>query len=203
MSAITPVLAVTFDDSWVRDLTSDAQHTHWLQAPMKAYTILGIVVLALIAVYSWWLARSRSDRAMMAAVAWLGFGTIISVLAAYVLKDIFKEQRPCLTMHVVTVQTCPGVTDYSFPSNHTTIAFALAAGIWLVSRKLGGIALVLAAIEGFSRVYLGQHYPHDVVAGLVLSCVILFGGWPLVRGLMERLVEALEKTPLKVLLTAS
>lgn len=199
---VAPVLAVTFDDSWFRAITRFADHTHWLQAPMKAYTIGGVVLIGLMALYGWWSARSRSDLTAMAAVVWIGLGTVVSVLASYVLKNIFQETRPCITLHVTPVEACPGLTDYSFPSNHTTIAFALAAGIWLVSRKLGGLAMVLAVIEGFSRIYLGQHYPHDVIAGAVLSCVIVFAGWPLVRGLLERLVEALEKTPLKVLLTA-
>lgn len=192
----------TADDGWYRDLTSFAQHTHWLNKPVELYTTASIVVLALMALGVWWSARSRSDRSAMTAVAWLGFGTIVAVAATYVVKGIVQEARPCQAMHVVTVQTCPGLTDYSFPSNHTAIAFALACGIWLVNRKWGIVAVAIAAVEGISRVYLGQHYPHDVVAGLILSCVVLLAGWPLVRKPLERLVDALAKTPLKVLLSA-
>ena len=58
----------------------------------------------------------------------------------------------------------------------------LAAGLWLIDRRLGAIGTALALVEGFSRVYLGQHYPHDVHAALVLSSLIIFDGWSVVRG---------------------
>jgi membrane-associated phospholipid phosphatase len=139
----------------------------------------------------------------MAAVGWLGLGTLVSVAGGLLLKQVFQENRPCQAIHVATVQACPGPTDYSFPSDHTTIAVALAVGVWLVSRRLGALALVLAALEAFSRVYLGQHYPHDVIAGAVLSTVIMLGGWPLVRRPLAGLAGWLETTPLRPLLTAA
>lgn len=192
----------TADDGWYRDMVSFAYRTGWLHKPVELYTTVSVVILALVAVWMWWTARARSDRKAMAAVAWLGFGSIIAIGLTYVLKNIFQEARPCQAMQVITVQKCPGLTDYSFPSNHTAIAVALAAGIWLVNRKWGIVAMVIALVEGVSRVYLGQHYPHDVLAGLVLSCLVLFGLWPLVRKPLEQLLERLEKTPLKVLLSA-
>lgn len=85
-------------------------------------------------------------------------------------------------------RACPGPTDYSFPSDHATIAAALAAGLWLANRKVGAIAAVLALVEGFSRVYLGLHYPHDIAAGILLSMVVLFGGWPFVRRPFEQVL---------------
>jgi membrane-associated phospholipid phosphatase len=103
---------------------------------------------------------------------------------------------------VTTVAACPGPTDYSFPSDHTTVAAALAAGLWLVNRRLGLIAVAAALLEGFSRVYLGQHYPHDVLAGLVLSTVITAAGWVLARRPLASLVHWLAHTPLRPLLSA-
>lgn len=192
----------TADDGWYRDMVSFAFHTSWLHKPAEFYTSASIVVLALGAVWMWWSARSRSDRVAMAAVAWLGFGSILAIGATYVIKNIVQEARPCQAIQVVTVQTCPGLNDYSFPSNHTAIAVALAAGIWLINRKWGIVAMVVAIVEGVSRVYLGQHYPHDVLAGFVLSCLVVFGLWPFVRKPLERLIERLAQTPLKVLLSA-
>lgn len=191
------------DDGWYRDTTSFAQHTAWLQPLMSAYTVLGIVALGALAVLAWWSARRTGDSAAMAAVAWTGIGSALSVALGLGLKQVFTETRPCLALAgVTTVQPCPGLTDYSFPSDHTTVAVALAAGIYLVNRKLGIIAAVLALIEGISRVYLGQHYPHDVAAGAVLSSLVIFGGWPLARRPLTRLLELLEGTALRPLLTA-
>jgi membrane-associated phospholipid phosphatase len=192
----------TADGGWYRAVTSFAQHTAWLHAAMAFYTLAGIGVLALMALYAWWDARRRAARAAMAAVAWIGVGTLVAVGAGLALKQVFTEARPCLAMPgVATVQPCPGPTDYSFPSDHTTVAAALAVGLWIFSRRLGLIAAVLALLEGFSRVYLGQHYPHDVAAGLLLSALVLTAGWPLARRLLGALLARLESTPVRPVLT--
>ncbi|MBS2965917.1 phosphatase PAP2 family protein [Actinocrinis puniceicyclus] len=193
----------TADDGWYRSITSFAQHTAWLQGTMKLYTLTGIALLCLMALYAWWNARARADHAAMAAVAWLGLGTLLSIGGGLLLKQIFQENRPCQAIHVATVEACPGPADYSFPSDHTTFVVALAAGLWIVGRKLGIIAAILAAIEGFDRVYLGQHYPHDVLGGAVLSTAVLLIGWVLLRGPLTRLLALLLGTPLRPLLTTA
>lgn len=63
-------------------------------------------------------------------------------------------------------------TDYSFPSGHTGSAFALAVVVLMVmKRKYGIIALILAFLMGLSRLYVGIHYPSDVLGGLVLGVI--------------------------------
>jgi undecaprenyl-diphosphatase len=62
--------------------------------------------------------------------------------------------------------------DPSFPSDHATGAFALAFGIWLYDGTIGAILLVLAALLSFSRVYVGTHYPGDVVAGALIGAAV-------------------------------
>lgn len=203
LAAPTVSTVTTADDGWYRSIVGFAQHTAWLQSPMKLYTTAGLGLLCLMALYAWWSARVRADRAAMAAVAWLGIGTLIAIGCGLGLKQAFTETRPCIAIHLATVESCPGPTDYSFPSDHTTFAAALAAGLWLANRKLGIIAATLALVEGFSRVYLGQHYPHDVLAGLVLSTLIIAIGWAIARRPLTRLLAALEQTPLRPLLTST
>jgi membrane-associated phospholipid phosphatase len=79
----------------------------------------------------------------------------------------------------------------------------LAVGLWLVNRELGVIATILALTEGFSSVYLGRHYPHDVAAAGALSVLVVLGGWPLVRHPLDRLLATLETTPLRPIPTAA
>lgn len=196
-----PRTVTTADDGWYRAIISFAQHTGWLQPAMKLYTVAGIGLLVLIAIYAWWGARSRGNRTVMAALVWLGIGSAVSVACGLALKQVFQENRPCQVIHVATVEACPGPTDYSFPSDHATVAFALAAGLWIVARKLGVIAVILATVEGFSRVYLGQHYPHDILAAAILSAIVMFAGWSLARRPLTRLIATLEVTPLRPLLT--
>ena len=59
--------------------------------------------------------------------------------------------------------------DYSFPSGHTSASFAAATAIYAIDRRWGVAAYVLAALIGFSRLYLGVHFPTDVLAGAVVG----------------------------------
>jgi membrane-associated phospholipid phosphatase len=180
----------TFDDGWYRSVTDFARRTGWLNGIMSSLTVALIVALALMVGYAAWRAWRGADRAAMAASLWAAAGSVLCIALALGLKQVFHESRPCLALpNVATVQPCPGPADYSFPSDHTTVAVALAAGLWLINRRLGTIGAALALLEGFSRVYLGQHYPHDVLAAFVLSCAVVLGGWRLVRGAMIRLAD--------------
>jgi membrane-associated phospholipid phosphatase len=76
----------------------------------------------------------------------------------------------------------------SFPSDHAAVFFGLAYAIYRVDRKVGAIAFAFAGLLGFARVYLGYHYPTDVIGGGALGvfCVALCVQSPL-RGLGERM----------------
>lgn len=204
--ATGPVVALdgpSIDGSWYRQVTVFARHTTWLHPVMSAYDVLGIAALCVMVAAGWWIARRRGDLEAMTAVAWTGLGTVICLVAGLTLKQVFAEIRPCSALpHVATVQPCPGLTDYSFPSDHTTLIAALAVGLWLINRRLGLIAIAAALLEGFTRVYLGQHYPHDVAAALLLSAAVMLIGWPLARRALLRLLRLLTRTPLRSLITA-
>jgi len=81
--------------------------------------------------------------------------------------------------------------DLSFPSDHATGAFALAFAIWLYDRTLGSVLLVIAAILAFGRVYVGAHYPGDVVAGALIGMAVATALFfvPLTRRLIEAIAE--------------
>ena len=73
----------------------------------------------------------------------------------------------------------------SFPSDHAALFFALSAGVWLVSRRIGMIALIHTVfVIAFPRMYLGLHYPTDIVAGAAIGLL-----WIAVArlGLVQRL----------------
>ena len=181
--------AASIDGGLYTDITAFARDTHWLNGAVNAYTSVSLVVLGVLLVAAWWLARrDGASRSASSTAAGPGAGSdtsgatatfrLIAVLVGIgasfaldtALKALFEERRPCLTIpHSYTVGACPGPTDYSFPSNHAAIAAALAAGVYLLHRQLGRIAAILALLEGFSRIYLGMHYPHDVVVGLLVG----------------------------------
>jgi hypothetical protein len=57
----------------------------------------------------------------------------------------------------------------SFPSDHAVLLFFLAAGLWMVSRRLGALAIGYAFLISLPRIYLGIHYPTDILAGALLG----------------------------------
>lgn len=99
----------------------------------------------------------------------------VSMLVAGLLNDgvfhfFIHRARPFVTLsEVITVGYTP--SSYSFPSGHTALAFAMAAAYCMVfpHRIETYIVLSIALLVGFSRIYMGVHYPSDVLAGMVLG----------------------------------
>jgi undecaprenyl-diphosphatase len=109
----------------------------------------------------------------------------------------------------------PRANDYAFPSDHAVIAGALATSVLLVSRRaaasnrrgqfvptmvaLGLLSVVLGLLLCFARVYVGAHYPGDVVAGLLLGAfVVLVASFA--RPVAYRITDIIEPTPLGILI---
>lgn len=65
-------------------------------------------------------------------------------------------------------------TDPSFPANMVAVAFAFAMGTWLLNRKLGWILFIPAVLVGFARIYVGVHFPLDVIAGAAIGIAVTF-----------------------------
>lgn len=121
--------------------------------------------------------------ALLATGPWSGIGwksllaVIFSHIPVAIVKRKFKRLRPYQAIQ--DIYTCPKpLKDSSFPSGHTTAIFAwtlpimLFGGIW--SLALGPVALFIACSVGWSRMYLGLHYPSDVAAGALIGTATAF-----------------------------
>jgi undecaprenyl-diphosphatase len=99
---------------------------------------------------------------------------IISHLPVAIVKKKFKRLRPYQALPDVNTGHKP-LVDPSFPSGHTTAIFAwlvpilLTSGVWFA--VLLPIALIIGVSVGWSRLYLGLHYPSDVAAGALIGTV--------------------------------
>jgi membrane-associated phospholipid phosphatase len=94
---------------------------------------------------------------------------ISSILVDEILKNVFCRIRPFNAMPGL-MALIPKPGSYSFPSGHTTTAFAAATVIAIcLPKKFGIMGYILAVLIGFSRMYLGVHYPSDVLAGIILG----------------------------------
>lgn len=179
-----------------------ARATPWLNGTLTVYANDGIVLFAVLLVVGWWLARRDNDPARMAAALWAPLGMLLAVAVNQPLVAAFNGARPYAMLQGILVLATP-TTDPSLPSDHSMMAGAVAAGLFLVSRRLGIVAAVAAVLMAFSRVYIAAHYPLDVVVGLVLGAAISLAGYLVGRRLLLRIVMAAEGTRLRPLLAAS
>lgn len=148
----------------------------WLNGPVMFYSTLGNAGLLFI-VATLLLLCFRRTRKMGAAAA---AGLIVDLLVVNVtIKPLVSRPRPWLTM--AGFQNLLTSSDpNSFPSGHTCAAFAFAAAICMTAPKkwMKAAALIVAALMGLSRLYVGVHYPSDVLAGAVIGTVCgLLGAW--------------------------
>lgn len=190
------------DGSEFTAITDFARDTRWLNAPMQWWTNAGLVVFAILMLIGWWQARRRGPAAMTLALA-APVSVVVAFAAAEVVKKIVAEQRPCLSMpHAFIVATCPAPSDYAFPSGHTTVAAATVAAVYLLNRRLSLIAAVFALFEGFTRIYVGAHYPHDVLGSVLLALPIAYLTSLILRRVATPLVTQLSTGRLRPLLTS-
>ena len=102
-------------------------------------------------------------------------GITLSYYSSHILKDFFMRARPFMDMTDAAAVISAG--GYSFPSGHATSAF-MAAFILSSCFRKWLLFFGLAVLASLSRVYLGVHYPSDILAGAVLGTLI---GYLLVR----------------------
>jgi undecaprenyl-diphosphatase len=153
-------------------------------------TDMVVVLVALVALtflIPWRSKRAERRRGAVLATASAGLALLIS----QPIGNAVDRTRPFLAhpahAHLLISQS----HDPSFPSDHATGAFALAFGIWLYDRTFGAVFLVLAAIVAFARVYVGTHYPGDVVGGAVLGIAVAAALFLI--GPTRRLLEAVAR----------
>jgi undecaprenyl-diphosphatase len=163
---------VGWDNGWFVAVSEWANRTTWIQQPVLLFTQYGIVLLALAAVGLIWRARHQGGLALASAL-WVGLSMVLAPGIGLVIKSVVAEPRPCRAMpDVPTLLPCDVPTDYAFPSNHTTICAAFAVAVFLVNKRWGLFAGVFAVLMAMSRVVVGVHYPHDVLAGLLLGGLV-------------------------------
>jgi undecaprenyl-diphosphatase len=105
-------------------------------------------------------------------------GFLGSVLSEILIKFLVARPRPALEMGAIILSN-PG--NYSFPSTHTTLAFAMAYILTREEAKLRWLFYGLAVLISLSRIYLGVHYPIDVITGAILGTIIGWGSFLLGR----------------------
>jgi len=188
------------DASLYRFVNRLADRTSFAHPLFVAYAKYGVALFGLLLLVAWWQARRTDNRCSLAAVVWGGAGTLAALGAGQIVGHVVDRARPYTAMptaHLLITRT----SDFSVPSDHATAVGAVAAGLWLANRRFGSMAGVLALLMAFSRVYVGAHYPGDVIAGLVLGAGIVLVLWPLAGRVLRPSLRRLEPSPLAFLVT--
>jgi membrane-associated phospholipid phosphatase len=152
-----------------------------------------VLLFGALLVVGFFVARASGDLLRMARALLAGAGVLLAVALNQPIVHAVNERRPYVAIPHVLVLVHRSV-DASFPSDHATMAGATAAGLLLVSRRLGAAAVVAALVMAFTRVYVGAHFPVDVVAGLVVGAVVAVL-LQLAAPLVARLLGRLQRTP--------
>ncbi|MBR7676498.1 phosphatase PAP2 family protein [Streptomyces daliensis] len=172
----------------------------WADHTMEYVGEYGIVFgLVLLGLWAWWrITRRRETRdeavAGFAGLMWAPLAAAVALLVNIPIRGFVERPRPFFDHHGLEVLIA-GKSDYSFVSDHSTLAMALAVGIFMVNRKFGLIGIVLAVAAGFSRVYMGVHYPTDVIGGLALGTAVSLLLAPAAMWLLTPVVRAVAGSP--------
>ncbi|MBI4389494.1 MAG: phosphatase PAP2 family protein [Nitrospinae bacterium] len=142
----------------------------------KGFVAPGILTAAFI------LAKFKKRRLAFLLALGVAVG-LTDALFHHVLKPLAGRIRPC---HVVDLLKHVGncTNSLSFPSNHAGNSFAVATLFSLNYKNSLLLMFVLALLVSFSRVYLGQHYPTDVVAGAFCGIIMGYLGYKSIPGIL-------------------
>jgi undecaprenyl-diphosphatase len=134
---------------------------------------------------------ARRRLAQRAAVA-AGAGAAVALLVAHFISAAIDRPRPFVD-HAATIHPfLAHAPDPSFPSDHATAAFAIAVAVALRRRGVGWALILAAVVVAAGRVFLGLHYPSDVLAGAALGSAVSLLLWlPRAREVLDRLADAI------------
>lgn len=176
---------------------------HWADRSVELVGEYGcIALLAVLCGLGWLVARRRPDApAAVAGVLWAGLAAPIALVLNVPIRGLVERPRPFVDHRGLEV-LIEGKTDFSFASDHATLVAAVAVGLFLISRRLGAVALGIALVQGFARVYMGVHYPTDVIGGFALGTATALLLAPLAMALLTPLAASVARTRMRPLVVA-
>jgi undecaprenyl-diphosphatase len=192
-SGSNPDVELLYD---INGLAKDAPH--WFDRVMEFVGEYGLLLaLVLLVLWCWWSVRRRGGQEAapsVAALVWAPLAAGIAVLVNVPIRGFVERPRPFRTHDGLDV-LITGKNDYSFVSDHATLTMAMGVALFVANRRFGLVGIALALLEGFCRVYMGVHYPTDVIGGFALGTAVALLLSPLAMALLTPLAKAVERSP--------
>ena len=165
-------------------------HHHWVGNLFHGIEVASIPFMVIVTGALWFLSRPGGDRRWKLATG-SGFAAAALAYATnFVIHSIWDRPRP-YESHSIT-HPWSSSTDASFPSDHASASFAIAFAVIAFDVTAGAILLVAAFLIAVGRLFIGAHYPSDVLAGFAvgaLSAVVVLRLLAPVVDRVARLVE--------------
>ncbi|MEV7570423.1 phosphatase PAP2 family protein [Streptomyces tanashiensis] len=170
----------------------------WFDRVMEFVGEYGIVLgMVLVVLWCWWSVRRRGTLTdsvqAVAGLVWAPLAAGIALLVNIPIRGFVERPRPFKDHQGLEVLV-DGKTDFSFVSDHATLAMALGVGIFVAHRRFGLAAIALALAAGFARVYMGVHYPTDVIGGFALGTAVALLLAPVALALLTPVVSAVARS---------
>jgi undecaprenyl-diphosphatase len=106
------------------------------------------------------------------AFLFLLIGLLIAEILIKITHIFYFEPRPYVTLNLVPL--IKHVPDAAFPSEHTTMAAAVAFASFFAKSKYALLFIILMLWVGFSRIFVGVHYPLDILGGILYGFISIF-----------------------------
>lgn len=161
-----------------------AGHSRFLDSIMIGLAKYGVMLMVLPLIYMWFKGNAGAKKAALLSLLSMAIALLINQVIGY----IYFRHRP-FEFHEVNLLLDKS-TDPSFPSDHAAFVFAIASLIWLNDRRIGFFALGIGILVGISRVFVGIHYPGDILGGLLTGLTASLLVWN-IRGKLDPITSYL------------
>lgn len=166
-------------------------HHHWVGTVFSDIEKVSIPLMVVMTAALWFLSRPGGDRKWKLACG-SGFASAaLAYLFAFVIHHVWARPRPYMDHHIR--HPWSNTTDASFPSDHATVSYAIAFAVLAFDPIAGAIFLVVATIIAVGRLFIGAHYPSDVLAGLVIGLIAAGIVVRLLPRVVSRVVSVVER----------
>ena len=166
-------------------------HHHWLGSLFHGIEAASIPFMVVATGALWFLSRPGGDRRWKLATGSGFAAAAVAFVVNYVIHSAWDRPRP-YESHAIRHPWSVS-TDASFPSDHASVALAIAFAVLAFDLTAGSVLLVAAILIAVGRVLIGAHYPGDVLASLGVALVAAFVVVRLARPVVDRVVRLVER----------